>query len=198
MSPRITLATHEHHTYAFSTRTPSKGYITESEGRKVYNLINRPTTRAMATPTVDSPHRLAPACAFSNRLPFAFDVFFGPCALVVDEAAPPSVDTGAAAFDVGLGDGGPDVGEVVVASPDKVDVTVLPKLIVLGPMMTGTIICSVCPSAFVVVMVFVDVNTAVNSASPGSVVRGLPGLSECSTLRVVSGVVAVPVAVAAA
>lgn len=131
-----------------------------------YNLINTPATAPMPTRSPETPHRPAPACMFSKGLPLLFEVLCGGGELVDDAACgccSAGVDAGAGAPAVGLGDAAADVGEsVALGWPSKVDVTVLPKLIVLGPITTGTMICSVCPSSFVVVLVIVDVNTSVN------------------------------------
>lgn len=157
--------------------------------RPHYNLMNTAAAAAPnATAAPGTPQRSAPACILSKGLPLLVDVFCGAFEVVVDDAAcgccSTCVDVGADASVVGLGEAEaePDDCELVaLAFPSRVDVTVLPKLMVLGPITTGTIISSVCPSPFVVVLVAVEVKTSVNSSPPFVVDCGLFVDSECST-----------------
>jgi hypothetical protein len=120
---------------------------------------------------------------FSKGLPLPVDVFLAASELVVDEAACgcccACVEAGEETWAVELGaaeDGEP----VVLVSPSRVDVTVFPKLIVLGPIITGTISCNVFPLPSVIVLVIVEVNIPVSCWSPSFlVVFGLSDFSEC-------------------
>jgi hypothetical protein len=94
---------------------------------------------------------------FSNGLPLPFDGGSACCELVGVATSCACVDV-AAGPAVGLGDAAADDGESVAVAPDsKVEVTILPVLVVLGPITMGIMISSVFPSLSVVVFVSVVV-----------------------------------------
>ena len=131
----------------------------------IYSLMNSPASIPMANRAPETLQRPAPACMFSNGLPLPFDGGSAFCELVGVATSCACVDV-AAGGAVGLGDAVADDGESVAVAPgSKVEVTILPVLVVLGPITIGIMISSVFPSLSVVVLVSVVV-TVLSSPSP--------------------------------
>ncbi len=82
----------------------------------------------------------------------------------VEVSEGPGDGAGAEGWALGLG----DESVFISVPPAKVDVTMLPVLMCVGPMTIGMIICSVLPSPSVVVFVIVVLIVLVKSSSSSS------------------------------